>query len=62
MSSTKQQLYVIATSAPGGMDNVHGLLEEGWRPVREIPMGAGGACAHAYALVLMEKDVGKEQP
>ncbi|MFO0948175.1 MAG: hypothetical protein U1D30_20015 [Planctomycetota bacterium] len=61
MLNAKQQLYVIASSAPGGMDNVHGLLEEGWRAVREIPMGAGGTCPYAYALVFMEKEVSKDQ-
>lgn len=31
------------------------LLADGWRPVRETPMG-GGTDNSAYALVLLEKD------
>ena len=39
---------------------VNTLLDEGWRPVRETPMGAagGGNTTHwgAFSLVLLEKD------
>jgi hypothetical protein len=37
------------------------LLRRGWLPVRETPMGATGDTAgHAFALVLLEKEV--EEP
>jgi hypothetical protein len=32
------------------------LLERGWRPVRETPMGGTGDTPMAYSLVLLEKD------
>lgn len=53
----KQNIYVVVSSAPGGMDNLYGLLEEGWTPVRETAMGGAGASNVAYALVLLEKEV-----
>ena len=52
----KQNLYVIVSTAPGGMDNLHGMLEEGWKPVRETAMGGAGSSSIAYALVLLEKE------
>ncbi|QDU61459.1 hypothetical protein Pan216_23190 [Planctomycetes bacterium Pan216] len=51
----KRQVYVIVSTENGGTHNVQGMLEEGWRPVRETPMGSAGD--FAYALVLLEKDV-----
>ena len=35
-------------------DNLNRLLQEGWRPVRETPMGDNSS--YAYSLVLLEKD------
>jgi len=40
--------------------DLQGLLDKGWRPVRETMMGgasAAGGAVVAFALVLLEKDV-----
>jgi hypothetical protein len=36
-------------------NNLTHLLQHGWRPARESPMG-GGQGLYAYTLVLLEKD------
>ena len=36
-------------------DNLSRLLQNGWRPVRESPMGVGNS-SYAYSLILLEKD------
>lgn len=33
------------------------LLQKGWQPVRETPMGGPGDTAVAYSLVLLEREV-----
>jgi hypothetical protein len=37
------------------------LLEEGWEPVRETPMG-GGTSQLAHSLILLEKNANKAKP
>ena len=35
-------------------DHLADLLQKGWRPVRESPLGGGSN--YSYALILLEKD------
>jgi hypothetical protein len=37
------------------------LLQEGWEPIRETPMG-GGTSQLAHSLILLEKTVAKAKP
>lgn len=53
---TKKYFFLIVSTERTGhsLHNLNGMLEEGWRPVRESPMG-GGAGDDSYSLVLLEK-------
>ena len=39
----------------GKKDNLSRLLQAGWRPVRETPMGNADE-TYAYSLIVLEKD------
>lgn len=64
----KQYQYLIVSDSYG-IREINQLLGEGWRPVRESPMGAAGSgergnSIRAFSLVLLEreKEDAEEQP
>jgi hypothetical protein len=62
----KKYQYLIVSDSYG-IREINQLLSQGWRPVRESPMGAAGSgergnAIHAFSLVLLEKEDAEEQP
>jgi hypothetical protein len=56
----KKYQYLIVSDSYG-IREINQLLAEGWRPVRESPMGATGAgergnSIRAFSLVLLERE------
>lgn len=51
---------------PSQMNDLPALLQKGWQPIRETPMGGngsnqGGAC-YSFSLLLLEKEKAEPQP
>jgi hypothetical protein len=51
----------IAAGADPGAPILPRLLQEGWEPIRETPMG-GGTSQLAHSLILLEKAVAAPKP
>jgi hypothetical protein len=65
----KKYQYLIVSDSYG-IREINQLLNEGWKPVRESPMGAAGSAGErgstirAFSLVLLERDteVSEQRP
>ena len=63
MAENHKQRFFVLHFAPSSMqrtetlDELNGLLDDGWEPVRETPMGAagGGPNLSFASLVLLQK-------
>ena len=49
------QKALLVTDAPGGLTDLNGHLQRGWRVVTTAPMGGGGQAEGFAALVVIER-------
>ena len=48
------QKALLATDAPGGLDDLNSHLQRGWRVASVAPMGGGGQTEGFAALVILD--------
>jgi hypothetical protein len=56
-NETKEYRYftvLVDARGQGNLEALNKMIQEGWRPVRESPMGAGASVSFG-ALVLLER-------